>query len=137
MTLQLETCKQDLEKVEKERNVAMSYRTEVEALKSKLSAKEKEVLELSSELQKLEGELQLQDEAGDGSSPSEVNCHKRSSKSFGTLGLVIRFYEGIQAASIRCCRMVSLLHKRWFSFLHSRRRHGKIICWCGFDMSQL
>ena len=137
MTLQLETCKQDLEKVEKKRNVAMLYRAEVEALKSKLLAKEQEVLELSSEFHKLERELRLQDEVEDGSSPSEIHCHKRSSKSFGTLDVVIRFYEGIQAARIRCCRMVSLLHKRWFSFLHSRRRHGKIVCWRGFDMSQL
>ena len=70
----------------------MSYRTEVEALRSKLLAKEQEVLELSSELQKLERELRLKDEVGDGSSPSEIHCHKRSSTSFRTLGVVIRFY---------------------------------------------
>ena len=64
-------------------------------VRSKLLAKEKKVLELSSELQKLERELRLKDEVGDGSSASEIHCHERSSTSFGTLGVVIRFYYEI------------------------------------------
>jgi hypothetical protein len=87
MSHQLETCKKDLYNAEEERTVALVYNTELEALRSKLSAKEQEALDLSSELQARERELRLKDKSSNRSSHGEISC-KRCSK-FNTLRAVI------------------------------------------------
>ena len=58
LTHQLDLCKRDLDKAEKERATAMASTIEVEALKKQLSDKEKEVFDLYSELSWLKQELQ-------------------------------------------------------------------------------
>ncbi|KAH9971300.1 hypothetical protein BGW80DRAFT_1321506 [Lactifluus volemus] len=61
LNLQLETCKEDLKKAEKDRAAAMVYRAEFDALKKRLSAKDREVSDLSSELSQRERELRQTD----------------------------------------------------------------------------
>ncbi|KAH9039010.1 hypothetical protein EDB85DRAFT_2287346 [Lactarius pseudohatsudake] len=60
-SLQLQSCRKDLDKAEEERTEALAYCTEAEALREKLSAKEQEMLDLSEELSRRKGVLGLQD----------------------------------------------------------------------------
>jgi len=83
---QLETCKEDLNKAEKDRAAAMAYRTEVDALKKQLSAKEEEVLNLSSELSQRERELRLKGKMKEGSPHGEASCEKDSCADATPLG---------------------------------------------------
>jgi hypothetical protein len=68
----------------------MAYRTEVDALKKQLSAKEEEVLDLSSELSQREQELRLKGKMKEGSPHGEAS-RKKGSK-FGILRLIVGFY---------------------------------------------
>ena len=79
MSLRLETCKEDLVKAEEEQTAALVYSAEVEALRSKLSAKEQKVHDLSSELSQRERELRIKDRTRYGSSHGQTFC-KRCSK---------------------------------------------------------
>jgi len=89
-SLQLQNCRKDLDKAEEERTAALVYSTEVEALRERLSQKEQEVLDLTSELSERKRELRLQDKLREGSSRGETHC-KRCSK-FDIPGVVLRFY---------------------------------------------
>jgi hypothetical protein len=79
-----------LNKAEKGRAAVMAYRTEVDALKKQLLAKEEEVLDLSSELSQWEQELQLKGKMKEGS-PHGKASHEKGSK-FGILWLIVGFY---------------------------------------------
>ncbi|KAH8977231.1 hypothetical protein EDB86DRAFT_1273778 [Lactarius hatsudake] len=79
LSLELETYKKGLEKAEKERAEALVYSAEVEALREKLSAKERELLDLYEELSQRERDLGLQDKLREGSSRGETP-RKRSSR---------------------------------------------------------
>ena len=88
MNVQLEAWERDLQKVEKETTVAMSHRTEAEALRTKLAAKEKELVRLSSELRELG--LRLKDKVREESPHGETTCHKGRS-TFAILSIVVAF----------------------------------------------
>ncbi len=86
ISLQLETCKKDLDKAEKNRVVVMAYNTEAKALRERLSAKEQEVLDLTSELTGRERELRSKGKMREGSSHYETSCN--SCSGFSILGLL-------------------------------------------------
>ncbi|KAI9434621.1 hypothetical protein H4582DRAFT_2175233 [Lactarius indigo] len=71
---QLETCKRDLNEAERQRAVAMVYRTEVETLRKKLSEKEGKVQDIHTELTQRERELvRLKDKrSARGKSPPKI-----------------------------------------------------------------
>ena len=112
--------------------MAMSYRTEAEALRTKLAAKEKEVVRLSSELRELG--LRLKDKMREESSHGEATCHKRCS-TFAVLSVVVAFTKGpdctdemlpIAEKGVQVSRREELLQQD-FDFLLVRPCHISVV----------
>jgi hypothetical protein len=79
-----------LHQAENDRTAALVYRTEVEALRQKLEAKEIQVIDLSSELSQRKQELRVKDRRRKKPSHSETSC--KSCSKLDVLDIEIRFY---------------------------------------------